>query len=51
VLAGLAKSKTMEEINRVTINLLGKVELAYLKTMTFGNGRAFCGHEKLSKKA
>jgi len=39
----------MEEINRVTINLLGKVEPAYLKTMTFDNGREFCGHEKLSE--
>ena len=39
----------MEEINRVTINLLGKVEPAYLKIMTFDNGREFCGHEKLSE--
>jgi IS30 family transposase len=49
LVAGLAKNKTMEEINRVTINLLGKVEPAYLKTMTFDNGREFCGHEKLSE--
>ena len=49
LLAGLAKNKTMEEINRVTINLLGNVEPAYLKTITFDNGREFCGHEKLSE--
>ena len=49
LVAGLAKNKTMEEVNRVTINLLGKVEPAYLKTMTFDNGREFCGHEKLSE--
>jgi IS30 family transposase len=49
LVAGLAKNKTMEEINRVTINLLGRMEPAYLKTMTFDNGREFCGHEKLSE--
>jgi IS30 family transposase len=49
LVAGLAKNKTMEEINRVTINLLEKVEPSYLKTMTFDNGREFCGHEKLSE--
>ena len=50
LLAGLGKNKTMEEVNRVTINLLGKVGPAYLKTMTFDNGREFCGHEKLSER-
>jgi len=49
LMAGLAKNKTMEEVNRVTIKLLGKVEPAHLKTMTFDNGREFCGHEKLSE--
>jgi len=50
LMAGLAKNKTMEEVNRITIKLLGKVEPACLKTMTFDNGREFCGHEKLSER-
>jgi IS30 family transposase len=49
LIAGLAKNKIMEEFDRVTIKLLGKVEPAHLKTMTLENGRGFCGHEKLSK--
>ena len=39
----------MEQINRVTIKLFKEVEPAYLKTMTFDNGREFCGHGQLSK--
>ena len=49
LLAGLAKNKTMAQINHVTIKLFEKVEPAYLKTMTFDNGREFCGHEKISE--
>jgi IS30 family transposase len=45
LLAGLAKNKTMEQINRVTIKLFKEVEPANLKTKTFDNGREFCGHE------
>jgi len=48
LVAGLAENKTMEEINRVTIKLFEEVKPAYRKTMTFDNGREFCGHEKLS---
>ena len=33
LLAGLAKNKTMEEINRVTIKLFEPVEAAFRKTM------------------
>ena len=50
LLAGLAKNKTMEEINRVTMRLFEPVEAAFRKTMTFDNGREFCGHEKLSER-
>ena len=49
LVAGLAKNRTMEQINRVTIKLFKEVEPAYLKTMTFDNGREFCGHGQLSK--
>lgn len=49
LLAGLAKNKTMEEINRVTLKLFEPVKSTFRKTMTFDNGREFCGHEKLSE--
>jgi len=49
LLAGLAKNKTMAEVNRITLKLFEKVKPAFRKTMTFDNGREFCGHEKLSK--
>lgn len=49
LLAGLAKDKSMEQINRVTIQLFKEVKPAFRKTMTFDNGREFCGHQKLSK--
>ena len=50
LLAGLAKNKTMDEINRVTFNLFEPIESTSRKTMTFDNGREFCGHEKLSER-
>jgi len=49
LLAGLAKNKTMEEINRVTLKLFESVKPDFRKTMTFDNGREFCGHERLSE--
>jgi IS30 family transposase len=49
LLAGLAKNKTMEEINRVTLKLFEPVKPDFRKTMTFDNGREFCGHEKISE--
>ena len=50
LLAGLAKNKTMDEINRVTLKLFEPVKPDFCKTMTFDNGREFCGHEKLSER-
>jgi IS30 family transposase len=49
LVAGLAKNKTMGEINRVTLKLFEPIKPAFCKTMTFDNGREFCGHEKLSE--
>jgi len=49
LLAGLAKNKTMEQINQVTMGLFKDIKPAFCKTMTFDNGREFCGHQKLSK--
>ena len=50
LLAGLAKNKKMAEINRVTVELFKGVKERFRKTMTFDNGREFCGHEKLAKE-
>lgn len=50
LLAGLAKNKTMAEVNRVTLKLFEPVKPDFCKTMTFDNGREFCGHEKLSER-
>ena len=49
LLAGLAKNKTMEEINRVILKLFEPVKPDFHKTMTFDNGKEFCGHEKPSE--
>jgi transposase, IS30 family len=48
LLAGLAENKTVQQINQVTMNLFEKVEATFRKTMTFDNGREFCGHQKLA---
>lgn len=49
LLAGLAENKTMEQINQVTIKLFEEIKPVFRKTMTFDNGREFCGHQKLSE--
>jgi transposase, IS30 family len=49
LLAGLAKNKTMQQINQVTIGLFEGVKTAFRKTMTFDNGREFCGHQELAQ--
>jgi transposase, IS30 family len=50
LLAGLAINKTVEQINRVTINLFENVKAGFRKTMTFDNGREFCGHQELAAR-
>jgi len=49
LVAGLAENKTMEQINQVTIKLFEDIKPIFRKTMTFDNGREFCGHQKLSE--
>jgi len=46
--AGLAKNKTVEQINKVTMDLFKDVKPEFLTTMTFDNGREFCGHQEIS---
>ena len=50
LLAGLAKNKTVQQINQVTIGLFEQVKTTFRKTMTFDNGKEFSGHQKLSEK-
>jgi IS30 family transposase len=50
LLAGLAKNKTVEQINQVTMKLFEPVAAEYCKTMTFDNGKEFSGHQQLAEK-
>jgi len=49
LLAGLAKNKTVQQINQVTIELFEPMGAAFRKTMTFDNGKEFSGHQKLAE--
>jgi transposase, IS30 family len=49
LLAGLAKNKTIQQINQVTIGLFEQIGDTFRKTMTFDNGKEFSGHQKLSE--
>ena len=49
LIAGLAKNKTMEQINQVTIELFKNIRQEHKRTMTFDNGREFCGHQKIKE--
>ena len=48
LLAGLAKNKTVQQINQVTMGLFEHIGQGFRKTMTFDNGREFCGHQILA---
>jgi IS30 family transposase len=50
LLAGLAKNKTVQQINQVTLKLFAAVKTGLRQTMTFDNGREFCGHQELAQK-
>jgi transposase, IS30 family len=50
LMAGLARNKTMEQINQVTIGLFKNIKQEHRITMTFDNGREFCGHQKIGEK-
>ena len=51
VIFASVSAKMIAEVNRVTIKLFEPVKPAFRKTMTFDNGRGFCGHEKLSESS
>jgi transposase, IS30 family len=48
LLAGLAKHKTVQQINQVTIRLFEQIEATFRKTMTFDNGKEFSGHQTIA---
>ena len=49
LVAGLAKNKTVQQVNQVTIELFCKIPKSQRVTMTFDNGKEFSGHEELAK--
>jgi IS30 family transposase len=49
LLAGLAKNKTVQQINQVTLRLFEPMAKAFRHTMTFDNGREFSGHRQLAE--
>jgi transposase, IS30 family len=49
LMAGLAKNKTAQQINEVTIGLFSSIPLEQRKTLTFDNGKEFSGHAQLSE--
>jgi transposase, IS30 family len=49
LLTGLAKNKTVQPINQVTLELFEQIGDTFRKTMTFDNGKEFSGHQKLAE--
>lgn len=49
LLAGLAQNKTVQQVNQVTMALFEGVKAGFRQTMTFDNGREFCGHQELAE--
>lgn len=50
LLAGLVKNKTVEQVNQLTIKLFAEVKQSFRTTITFDNGREFCGHQEIATK-
>jgi transposase, IS30 family len=49
LLAGLAKNKTVQQINQVIIGLVEQIVTSFVKCMTFDNSRELSGHQKLAE--
>jgi transposase, IS30 family len=50
LLAGLVKNKTVEQVNQLTMKLFAEVKQSFRTTITFDNGREFCGHQEIATK-
>jgi IS30 family transposase len=48
LLAGLVNNKTVEQVNQLTIKLFAEVKQSFRSTITFDNGREFCGHQEIA---
>ena len=48
LVAGLAKNKTVQQVNQVTVELFNKISKSQRLTMTFDNGKEFSGHKELA---
>lgn len=48
LLAGLAKNKSVQQINQVTVGLFEQIDARFRKTMTFDNGKEFSGHQTVA---
>jgi transposase, IS30 family len=49
LLAGLAKDKSVQQINQATMKLFEQIKQEFRKTMTFDNGKEFSGHHRLAE--
>lgn len=50
LLAGLVNNKTVEQVNQLTMKLFAEVKQSFRTTITFDNGREFCGHQEIAAK-
>ncbi|MEM9538888.1 MAG: IS30 family transposase [Cyanobacteria bacterium P01_E01_bin.42] len=50
LIGGLLKRKTMEEVNKVTLEKFNVLEKEKRKTITYDNGKEFSGHQKISEE-
>ena len=48
LVAGLAKNRTVQQVNQVTIERFSKIPKSQRLTMTFDNGKEFSGHQELA---
>jgi transposase, IS30 family len=50
LLAGLAKNKTVQQVNQVTLGLFEQIATTFRKTVTFDNGKEFSAHQTLAQR-
>jgi transposase, IS30 family len=48
LLVGLVKQKIVDQVNQATLKLFQTIPAQFRKTLTFDNGKEFCGHQTLA---
>jgi transposase, IS30 family len=48
LLVGVVKQKSVDLVNQVTLKLFQAIPKQFRKTLTFDNGKEFCGHQSLA---